>query len=206
MSITYIGAFKSHSMSYNLKDVFYLGHTHEFAAGTYGSAGIEGNIPIDVSAYVDPIAKGRTRGQGLAVYRVHSHVAGDNVGGSQTALDEGQVNYGLTVKPYSASGDNSGALETGDLACDSDLAIYLASYTAPATLVPGMGSDGDKTEYLVPSDEVPYVCVRDTIFSILETQVGMSSGDSMFISYRMECAMITLDTATLNQLLRTQTA
>lgn len=193
-------------MAYSLKDVFYLGATHEYAAGTYGSAGIEGNIPIDVSAYVDPIAKGRTRGQGLAVYRVHCHVAGDNVGGSQISTDAGQANFGLTVKPYATSGDNSGVLETGDLACDSDLAIYLASYTSPGTRVPGQGGGMEVETYLEPSDEVPYVCVRDTIFQILETQVGMSSGDSMFISYRLECAMITLDTATLNQLLRTQTA
>ena len=193
-------------MAYTLKDVFYLGATHEYAAATYGSAGIEGNIPIDVSAYVDPIAKGRTRGQGLAVYRVHCHVAGDNVGGSQISTDAGQANFGLTVKPYATSGDNSGALETGDLACDSDLAVYLASYTSPGTRVPGQGGGMEVETYLEPSDDVPYVCVRDTIFQILETQVGMSSGDSMFISYRLECAMITLDTATLNQLLRTQTA
>ena len=51
-------------MAYNLKDVFYLGATHEYPAATYGSAGVEGNIPIDVSAYVDPISKGRSRGQG----------------------------------------------------------------------------------------------------------------------------------------------
>ena len=193
-------------MAYTLKDVFYLGATHEYAHGTYGSAGIEGNIPIDVSAYVDPIAKGRTRGQGLAVYRVHCHVAGDNVGGSQISTDAGQANFGLTVKPYATSGDNSGVLETGDLACDSDLAVYLASYTSPGTRVPGQGGGMEVETYLEPSDDVPYVCVRDTIFQILETQVGMSSGDSMFISYRLECAMITLDTATLNQLLRTQTA
>ena len=193
-------------MSYTLKDVFYLGATHEYPHGTYGSAGIEGNIPIDVSAYVDPIAKGRTRGQGLAVYKVHSHVAGNSTGGNQINTDAGAANFGLSVKPYATSGDNSGALEVGDLACDSDLAIYLASFTALGTRAAGQGGGMEVESYLEPSDEVPYVCVRDTIFQILETQVGMSSSDSMFISYRLECAMITLDTATLNQLLRTQTA
>jgi hypothetical protein len=194
-------------MAYNLKDVFYIGATHEYPHGTYGSGGIEGNIPIDISAYVDPIAKGRTRGQGLAVYRVHANVAGSNVGTPQIAAETGQAAFGLTVKPYATSGDNSGALETGDLACDSDLAIYLASYTSPATAAPGSTSPATlQHTYLEPSDEVPYVCVRDTIFQILETTVGMGSGQSMFISYRLECAMISLDTATLNQLLRTQTA
>jgi hypothetical protein len=194
-------------MAYNLKDVFYLGATHEYPHGTYGSGGIEGNIPIDISAYVQPIAKGRSRGTGLAVYRVHANVAGDNVGNPQVAAETGQAGFGLTVKPYATSGDNSSALEVGDLGCDSDLLIFGASYTSPATAAPGSTSPATLTHvYLEPSDEVPYVCVRDTIFQIFESTVAMGSGNSMFISYRLECAMITLDTATLNQLLRTQTA
>lgn len=193
-------------MAYNLKDVFYLGATHEYPHGTYGSAGIEGNIPIDVSAYVDPISKGRSRGQGLAVYKVHYQVAGDNMGGMQLPTDEGAATFGLTVKPYATSGDNSAAIESGDLTPESDLAIFLAEFTSPATMVPGLGGGSNGTVTLEPSAEVPYVCVRDTIFQIFRTSVAMSSADSMFISYRLECAMITLDTSTLNQLLRTQTA
>jgi hypothetical protein len=193
-------------MTYSLKDVFYLGATHEYPASTYGSANIQGNIPIDVSAYVDPISKSRQRGQGLAIYRVHHQVAGNTLGVAQIATDEGAATFGLTVKPYATSGDNSSALETGDLTVESDLAIYLANYSAPATMVPGLGGGSNGTTILMPSDEVPYVCVRDTIFQIFQTSVAMSSSDSMFISYRLECAMITLDTATLNQLLRTQTA
>ena len=191
-------------MAYNLKDVFYLGATHEYPAATYGSASIQGNIPIDVSAYVDPISKGRSRGQGLAVYRVYHQVSGDAAGGPQAGDDEGAVTFGLTVKPYSDSGDNSGELENGDLRVDSDLAIYLAQYNGPGTIPPYDGLGG--TTILEPSDAVPYVCVRDTIYQILQSFVGMSTGDSMYISYRMECALVTLDTATLNQLLRTQTA
>lgn len=193
-------------MAYNLKDVFYLGATHEYPHGTYGSAGIEGNIPIDVSAYVDPISKGRSRGQGLAVYKVHYQVAGDNMGGLQLPTDEGAATFGLTVKPYATSGDNSAAIESGDLTPESDLAIFLAEFTSPATMVPGLGGGSNGTVTLEPSAEVPYVCVRDTIFQIFRTSVAMSGADSMHISYRLECAMITLDTSTLNQLLRTQTA
>lgn len=206
MSITYIGRFKFTSMAYNLKDVFFLGATDEYPSGTYGSAGIEGNIPIDVSAYVDPIAKGRQRGQGLAVYKVHSQVAGDNTGTAQIATDEGAGTLGLTVKPYSTSGHNSGALQAGDLTPESDLLMYGAFYTSPANRVPGQGGGITPEVYVEPSEEVPYVVVRDTIFQIFENTVAMSTGDSYFISYRLECAMITLDSATLNQLLRTQTA
>ena len=193
-------------MAYNLKDVFYLGATEEYPSATYASAGIEGNIPIDISAYVDPIAKGRTRGQGLAVYKVHSQVARDDVGVPQISTDAGQGALGLTVKPYTTSGHNSGAIQSGDLTPESDLLIYGAYYTSPATMVPGQGGGMLPEVFVEPSTEVPYVCVRDTIFQIFENTVGMSSGDPYQISYRLECAMITLDTATLNQLLRTQTA
>ena len=193
-------------MSYNLKDVFYLGATHEYPHGTYGSAGIEGVIPIDVSAYVDPISKGRQRGQGLAIYKVHSQVAGDTMGGMMIATDEGACTFGLTVKPYTTTGDGVTSIAAGDLTPESDLAVYLASYTAPANRIPGEGGGLVPQASLTPSKDVPYVCVRDTIFQALVTSIGMSSADSWFISYRLECAMITLDTATLNQLLRTQTA
>ena len=196
-------------MAYNLKDVFYLSAQHEYSHTTYGSAGIEGAIPIDVSAYVDPIAKGRTKGQGLAVYKVHAHVAGDTSGSSQIATDEGAANFGLTVKPFTTSGDNITGIGSPDLSCASDLAIYLAQFTSPASRLSGttnVGNAQDAVSYLEPSKDVPYVVVRDTIFQIFETSVGMSSADSMVISYRMECAMITLDQSTLNQLLRTQTA
>lgn len=193
-------------MSYNLKDVFYLGATHTYAASVYGSGGIEGNIPIDISAYVDPIAKGRQRGQGLAVYKVHCQAAGDVTGNIMNSTDAGSAALGLTVKPYTTSGDNSSALGTGDLTPESDLLIYGAFMTAPATAVPGNGITSNVMPYLEPSEDVPYVCVRDTIFQIFETTTGLSSSDDWTVSYRMECAMISLDTATLNQLLRTQTA
>ena len=193
-------------MSYNLKDVFYLGASHTFAASTYGSGGIEGNIPIDISAYVDPIAKGRSRGQGLAVYRVHQQGAGDGTGNIPSNTDAGSGVFGLTVKPYATSGDNSTALESGDLTPESDLLIWGGFYTSPATMVPGQGSGMTAEVFCEPSDEVPYVCVRDTIFHCFETTQGLSADDDYYVSYRLECAMITLDTATLNQLLRTQTA
>ena len=193
-------------MAYNLKDVFYLGATHVYPASVYGSAGIEGNIPIDISAFVDPIAKGKSRGQGLAVYKVHCQVAGDVTGNILSNTDAGSGAMGLTVKPYTTSGDNSSALQSGDLTPESDLLIYGAFMTAPATAVPGNGVGMNAVSYLEPSEDVPYVCVRDTIFQIFETTTGLSTNDDWYISYRLECAMITLDTATLNQLLRTQTA
>ena len=58
-------------MAYNYKDVFYLSAQHEMDKDTYASSGVEGIVPLDVSAYVDPIARGKSRGTGLALYRVH---------------------------------------------------------------------------------------------------------------------------------------
>ena len=191
-------------MSYSLKDVFYLGAIHEYDNATYNSGGVEGNIPIDISAYVDPIAKGRQRGQGLAVYNVMHSITGDSPNRPLSKTATGNFNFGLTVKPYATSGDGSTALESGDLTPESDLLIYGASYTAPASLAPGEGGRLNGEVYLMPSKEVPYVCVRDTIFQIIETQIATSV--DVNIAYRLECAMISLDTATLNQLLRTQTA
>ena len=89
---------------------------------------------------------------------------------------------------------------------ESDLLIWGGFYTSPATMVPGQGSGMVSEVFCEPSDEVPYVCVRDTIFHCFETTTGLSANDDYYVSYRLECAMITLDTATLNQLLRTQTA
>ena len=193
-------------MAYTLKDVFYLSAQHEYSHTTYGSEGVEAAIPIDVSAYVDPIAAGKKSGQGLAIYKVHANVSADTTGSQQNPTDAGAANYGLSVKPFTVSGDNISGLGAPDLSCASDLAIYLASFTSPATSVAGMACNPNGDSYLEPSAEVPYVVVRDTIYQIFETSVGMSGSDSMVVSYRMECAMIKLDSSTLNQLLRTQTA
>ena len=195
-------------MSYTLKDVFYLGATHEYASSVYNAAAKEGNIPIDISAYVDPIAKGRQRGQGLAIYKVHAQGAGDASGSPPAAADAGQGSYGLSVKPYSTSGDDSSAIDIGDLTPESDLLIWGSFLTQPGNLAPGQGGGGQSGNmpFVMPSEEVPYVAVRDTIYQLFRTSVGLSTDDSVYISYRMECAMITLDTATLNHLLSTQTA
>ena len=45
--------------------------------------------------------------------------------------------------------------------------------------------------------------VRDQVALILNVTTAMSAGSS--VKVRMECAQVTLDQATLNQLLRTQT-
>jgi len=189
-------------MSYDLKNVFYLGAEHTYTNTLYNAANDQGAFKIDVSAYVDPISKGRARGQGLAVYKVWSRIAGDANGGNVLASQTGSLSYALTVKPFSAEFDGDGSvLSTGDLTPASDLNMYGAQYIAQAS---AEGGPTMPMSWLEPSEKVPYVVVRDTIWGIVQADVVLNA--NMYISYRIEAAMITLDTATLNQLLRTQTA
>ena len=189
-------------MAYDLKNVFYLGNLQEW---TDAYAASEDSVqPIDVSAYVDPISKGRARGQGLAVYRV-SHAVTSDAGTPVVAAETANMGMALSVKPYTSTGDLlSGVVEYGDLSPSSDLLIQADSFQASAT----SGAEGDTgnlvIETLSPTEKVPYVVVRDTIFSIMSSSTAI--GADIISAYRMECAMISLDTATLNQLLRTQTA
>jgi hypothetical protein len=165
-------------MAYDLKNVFYLGFSQEYSSSY--TSGKESIQPIDVSAYVDPISKGRARGQGLAVYRVHQAVTADD------------------SAPCAAT-------ETASMgmAPSNDLVIHASNFQGIASTGPG-GSANIIQTVCEPSDSVPYVVVRDTIFSIMNTKTPIDA--DVLNSYRMECAMISLDTATLNQLLRTQTA
>ena len=191
-------------MAYDLKNVFYLGFLHEYADGAW--TGKDSVQPIDVSAYVDPISKGRARGQGLAVYKVHHQLSTES-GTPVKPAETVEMGMALSVKPYTSTGDLlSGVVEFGDLSNASDLLIQADSYIGATTSasVANSGNGGLLIESLKPSKEVPYVVVRDTIFSIMSATTAMVA--DILTSYRMECAMISLDTATLNQLLRTQTA
>jgi hypothetical protein len=55
-------------MAYNMKDVFYL----DTSIDTTTSTG-DGIAILDLSSYVDPIARGRSKGTGLAI--VHPSAA-----------------------------------------------------------------------------------------------------------------------------------
>ena len=57
-------------MAYDLKNVFYLDTQ---ATITKDTAGI-GSAQLDLSAYIDPIARGRQKGTGLAIYKAHFSV------------------------------------------------------------------------------------------------------------------------------------
>ena len=188
-------------MAYDLKNVFYLDTSAFITAATGG----DGTAQLDLSAYIDPIARGRTKGTGLAIYRAHFNVSGATLAGavSSTPVDPAEVGvmeYGLVAGL--GAGDNA----TGDIGLGTttflntnNLLVSASQYYAPGATANMNG------QYMTveASDEVPYVIVRDNV--CLAYSIRDNFADGATISVRLECAQITLDQSTLNQLLRTQT-
>jgi len=196
-------------MAYNYKDVFYLSAQHETENGTYGSSGVEGIVPIDVSAYVDPIARGKARGTGLALYRVHMDASTGGQGKPIAVAEDGAMRTGLTVKEYAVTGDNVAGITGDQLTCSSDLLAWGMDFqgcsnAAPSTTNVTVTKLPNMNVFLEPSDEVPYIIVRDSLNWLFTSGAALNA--DIFWSVRLECAQVTLDTNTLNQLLRTQTA
>ncbi len=196
-------------MAYNYKDVFYLSAQHETENSTYGSSGVEGIVPIDVSAYVDPIARGKARGTGLALYRVHIDASTGGQGKPIAVAEDGAMRTGLTVKEYATTGDNVAGITGDQLTCSSDLLAWGMDFqgcsnASPSTTNVTVTKLPDMNVFLEPSDEVPYIVVRDSLNWLFTSGAALNA--DIFWSIRLECAQVTLDTNTLNQLLRTQTA
>ena len=188
-------------MAYDLKDVFYLDTSATIAASTAGA----GSAQLDLSAYIDPIARGRTKGTGLAIYKAHFIT-------SQSAntepIDDAEAG---TFRAGIVAGLGVGDHATGAVAFTSTLMnatnnLLVASYDfyGPRSMVANACTTTDMYNNLMaPSKEVPYVVVRDNVCLIYD--VGDVMSTEHIVSVRLECAQISLDQATLNQLLRTQT-
>ena len=182
-------------MAYNMKDVFYL----DTQLATSTSTG-DGIATLDLSSYVDPIARGRSKGQGLAIYKVWWDIADVGGNGPVAAATTGTFRAGLisfTGAPAAAVGSATIANET--LAADNDLMISGVDFWAGGTAA----GDPAPNVWLEPSKEVPYIVVRDQVALMASVDVAMSNAAN--INVRMECAIVSLDQSTLNQLLRTQT-
>ena len=182
-------------MAYNMKDVFYL----DTSIQTTTSAG-DGSQNIDLSSYVDPIARGRSKGTGLAIYKVHfdfSNVA-DNA--PVAAATTGTFRTGIISSPGQPSfAVGSGTIAAGTLVAGNDLMIAGTNFYAGGTAA----GDPAPAMFLEPSKDVPYGVVRDQVSLMVDVSTAMSV--NTLISVRLECAQVTLDQSTLNQLLRTQT-
>jgi hypothetical protein len=179
-------------MAYNMKDTFYLDTALDTGTGTGNLAAL-----LDLSSYVDPIARGRSKGTGLAIYKVHFDICDDDGNSPVAAGATGQFRAGL----LSISGIPAGSftLNANVLNASNDLMIAGVDFAAGGTAA----GDPAPNTFLEPSTEVPYVVVRDSVALILDIPTAMSAGAS--VKVRIECAQVTLDQSTLNQLLRTQT-
>jgi len=192
-------------MAYNVKDVFYLDMS--MTMPTASAANTSNTAQLDLSAYVSPIARGRAKGTGLAIYKVQYAVSGTADGYlPMNKSDSGIFRGGLIAG--AGLGNQAGVALTGEansVSPQNALSIYGFDHYGPDAFVgaPGVQPSALNKEFIKPSKDVPYVVVRDNVCAVatMEVQVQTES----YIHFRLECAQITLDQATINQLLRTQT-
>jgi hypothetical protein len=188
-------------MAYDVKSVFYLDTTLALTNGAGGGASTQ----LDLSAYIDPIARGRAKGTGLAVYKVHFSVddassndpAGANI--ADTGIFRAALIAGLGTGEAAVS---TVSFENNTINAANDLAVAgFDYYSADAfgTGVYGMSPSVSPQLWLEPTEKVPYVIVRDNVCLVAEVAANFSN--AIAVSVRMEVAQITLDQATLNQLL-----
>jgi len=190
-------------MAYDVKQVFYLDTTLDLV----GSAGGGASTQLDLSAYIDPIARGRTKGTGLAVYKVHFSVddsgSNDPVGATETGIFRAALIAGLGTGEAAVS---TVSFANNTINAANDLAVAGFDWYGPdamGTGVYGMSPSLTPQKWLEPSEKVPYVIVRDNVCLVAEVAANLDNASK--VSCRMEVAQISLDQATLNQLLRTQT-
>ena len=188
-------------MAYDLKDVFYLDTFVDIAASTTGG----GSAQLDLSAYIDPIARGRQKGTGLAIYKTHYITS---QGTSNEPLDDAEAG---SFRAGLIAGMGIGDNDTGDVSPVNDqflatnnLLVSAYDFYGPKSMVSNASNTVSMYNMLIkPSKEVPYVIVRDNV--CLFYDIGDNFTTAARLSVRLECAQVTLDQATLNQLLRTQT-
>lgn len=188
-------------MAYNIKDVFYLSTEATIAAGTSNG----GSAQLDLSAYIDPIARGRQKGTGLAIYKAHFAVTQGNSDPIDDA-EVGEFSFGLQA------GLGIGDVATGGITTTADaykmtnaLLVESGAFYGPRSQIANASTTVDMfpNTAVMPSMEVPYVVVRDNVCLTYNVHTQMTN--ETILSVRLECAQISLDQATLNQLLRTQT-
>jgi len=188
-------------MAYDLKSVFYLDTSATIAASTAGA----GSAQLDLSAYIDPIARGRTKGTGLAIYKAHfvtsQGAAAEPIDDAEAGSFRAGLIAGLGI------GDNAtGAvtLASNIFYATNNLMVAAYDFYGPKSMVTNASNTVSMyNDLIAPSEKVPYVIVRDNV--CLAYDVGDNMTSEANLSVRLECAQITLDQATLNQLLRTQT-
>ena len=191
-------------MAYTIKDVFYLSTSATIAASTANG----GSAQLDLSAYIDPIARGRQKGTGLAVYKTYYSMGQASAGEPIDDAEAGSCRFGLAAG-LGVGDQATGGLtnSTAQFAMTNALLVSSGDFYGPKSMVANASAAPygmlTESQYVMPSKDVPYVIVRDNVCLVYE--VGDNFTSEHILSVRLEVAQITLDQATLNQLLRTQT-
>jgi hypothetical protein len=140
-------------------------------------------------------------------YRVQFGLAGSSSGGQPIAVGEtGVLRAGLVAGAGTgnvSSGTSLAVNSSNAPSAKNDLTVAAFDYYGPSAFAANDLVSPTMNEFLTPSKEVPYVVVRDNICLIGLILAAFTA--EMFIQFRIECAQVTLDKSTLNQLLRTQT-
>jgi len=193
-------------MAYSIKDVFYLSTSATIAAGTPNG----GSAQLDLSAYIDPIARGRTKGTGLAVYKAYFSMGQATDGEPIDDAEVGTARFGIQAGLGAGDVATGGlSMTTAQFAMTNALLVASGDFYGPKSMIANANTPVSlingtpETQYVSPSKDVPYVIVRDNV--CLTYEVGDNFTSDHILSVRLECAQISLDQATLNQLLRTQT-
>jgi hypothetical protein len=193
-------------MAYSIKDVFYLSTSATITSGTANG----GSAQLDLSAYIDPIARGRQKGTGLAVYKCFYSMGQSSAGEPIDDAEAGSCRFALLAGLGAGDVATGGAtFATAGMSATNALLVSSGDFYGPKSMVsnasttPTMLNGTPDTQYVSPSTEVPYVIVRDNVCLVYE--VGDNFTNDAILSVRLEVAQISLDQATLNQLLRTQT-
>ena len=191
-------------MAYDIKSVFYLDASATVTKGTAGG----GSAQLDLSAYIDPIARGRQKGTGLAVYKTHYSIlnAEDSNEVTTKSTDEGimavSMQAGLGLGDIATGGVTTASPDA--FATSNQLLVSAGTFYAPNSATTAAPT-GDVNMYVEPSKDVPYIIVRDNVCLVYNVSSEKQMTSTSLLAVRMECAIVTLDQATLNQLLRTQT-
>ena len=191
-------------MAYTIKDVFYLSTSTTITAGTANG----GSAQLDLSAYIDPIARGRQKGTGLAVYKTYYSMGQATTMEPIDDAEAGSCRFALLAGAgFGDVATNGMTLGTASGAMTNALLVSSGDFYGPKSMVanasPPAAGLMTESQYVRPSKEVPYVIVRDNVCLVYE--VGDNFTSDHVLSVRLEVAQISLDQATLNQLLRTQT-
>ena len=117
---------------YDIRDVFYL--DSNISLGTDFDAGTQISSVIDVSSYVNPISSGRSKGTGLAIYKVQftwSDSSGNRpVGSSETSAFRVALLAGYSTTQAAAAATD---LATNQLSGSNDLMIAGVDYYSPSS-------------------------------------------------------------------------